>query len=241
MIVRFPTGLYKGVLPKNPDDVGNVTFTISNKEPPRTNLIYPKIPNGITNKTVDRNITLVSERRKHLGTLVFTVSKAQQANIGNTNRQYEIGQVSDFSSRPSQDIELMLVSQKTEIQHNTNEIDYQSLGLAADEQDIINNTSINLYSDLESQLSAVKQMRADSDQSINSYQKLINDTNRALDALKVISAKSNVDVDNMIAKLEANRDDLFEKKRNAISASNAYAAQAESLLASLRQLSVVVK
>jgi len=229
------------VLPKVPSDVGNVTFTISNSDPPRTNLVYPKISPGVIARRIDREIPTVAQRRTFFGELIYTVSKAQRSDIGNTSRQYELGQVTDFGEQPVQAVDPMLVNSTTEVQHNTNIIDYTALGLSSEEQTAIDTASTDLYVKLETQLNELKQLRANTEQQVNSFQKLINDTNRALDALQVIASNSDADMSGAIAKLEARREDLFRQRAETIALSNEYADQANALLESLRQLAVVVK
>lgn len=42
MIINYPTGFYKSVLPPAPDSKGNYTYTISNEPPPRGSLFFLK-------------------------------------------------------------------------------------------------------------------------------------------------------------------------------------------------------
>lgn len=43
MILNYPSGFYKSVLPPAPDSMGNITYTISGNEPPRGSLFFLKM------------------------------------------------------------------------------------------------------------------------------------------------------------------------------------------------------
>lgn len=42
MIINYPTGFYKSILPPAPESKGNITYTISNEVPPRGSLFFLK-------------------------------------------------------------------------------------------------------------------------------------------------------------------------------------------------------
>ena len=92
MIINVPTGLYGDILPKDPSDRGNVTFTISNKTPTRTDLVYPKIPQSIIEKPKSFRSKDVLRRRPTMGDLVFSVSNSSSSSkeVGNNNKIYHL-------------------------------------------------------------------------------------------------------------------------------------------------------
>jgi len=47
MILSFPSGFYRTVLPPAPESRGNITYTISNESPPRGALFFLKINNAL--------------------------------------------------------------------------------------------------------------------------------------------------------------------------------------------------
>lgn len=241
MIVKYPTGLYRDVLPTEPQDGGNVTFTISNTTPPRTNLVFPKIPAGL----VDRGREIpppvdILHNRQYLGDLIFSVSSSKRNAVGNNSRQFEIGQVLEFGQGSGKAVDPMLVSPVTEIQHNTNAFDYASLGVTADEQEIIAQQSLRTHDQLTDELNSLKQRRADAEVDINTQQKIINETNRTLSALEVI-ADTSADVQALVRKLKKKRDEAFAARDLAVKNANNYATEADTVLSKLRAVSVVLK
>src|SRR6056297_1556415 len=97
MIINYPTGLYKNVLPDEPQDNQNITFLISTTKPPQTSLLFSKIPVGVANRKRAPDTLTPEKRRLTIGPLVFTVSRASRNLAGNNAKQYEIGSVLDFS------------------------------------------------------------------------------------------------------------------------------------------------
>src|SRR6185295_8527411 len=108
--------------------------------------------------------------RKFLGDLIFTVSSARRRDSGNNSRQYEIGQVLEFGDTPSQTVEPMFVGPVTDIQHNTNMLDYDTMGVSTDEQALISDQSLKAHLALTQQLNTLKSKRADAEVTINTQQ-----------------------------------------------------------------------
>lgn len=241
MIINYPTGLYRSILPSSPSDAGSVTFTISNNEPPRTNLIFPKVPS--ISPVPSSNIPIdIIKRRDHLGALVFTTSSAVRDEIGNSNRTYEIGQVLEFENNETKSIDPMIVSNKSHIRHDINNVDYESIGISTDDLKIINSASIQAQNDLTISLNNVKILRANSEVVIGTQQKVINDVNRAILAMDVMYAQSNDnDIKIIIDKLKLKLSDATAVLDSAISDANQYAAEAEIINNDLRAVSTILQ
>lgn len=243
MIINYPTGLYVTVLPKGTES-GNVTFTISNNPPPRTNLLFPKVPQGIIErqrvpKALDRVVI-----RQSLGVLVFSVSRASRTIEGNSSRQYEIGQVLEFSDIPTQTLDPMFVSPITETRHDTNVFDYTSLGITEEEQQTINDSALLVHDQLLTELNLVRIQRADAEREINSQQKIINEAQRNIAAMQVIistSASTDADVESLLEKFEAKLQSATEARDAAGVVANEAAAEASALEDQIRTIATVVK
>lgn len=244
MIINFPTGLYRTILPSKPEDRGNVTYTISNNQPPRTNLLFPKITRGIIDRKRKPRVIDLFDRRQTQGGLIFSVSSASRSNQGNNARIYEIGQVLEFSDAPVQTIEPMFVSPKSETRHDTNQFDYQALGLSEEEVNIINQQSLLTKELLTEQLNIARENRSNAEVEINTQQKIINDTTRNIDALQIIidnSAETDPGVDALVDKFTESRNKAFVARDKAKAEANLYAAEAAELQDKLRTVSTVVK
>lgn len=239
MIIKYPTGFYYDILPIEPQDSGNITFTISNNTPPRTNLVFPKISAGVVERGQGRKPSVsYLDNRKYLGDLIFSISSSRRRVTGNNSRQFEIGQVLEFSNDDTVAIDPMLVNPVTEIQHNTNVFDYDKLGVTEEEQALIAQESLRAHSELTNQLNGLKQYRADAEAEINNQQKVVNEANRAITAMEAIKS---ADMLPLITKLTAKRDEAAAARDETIDLANDYAAQADDVLAQLRAVAVVLK
>jgi hypothetical protein len=243
MIIKFPTGFYETVIPQNPQDGGNVTFVISNTEPPRANLTFPKIPLGIVDRKKQPKTIGLLDRRDTVDDLVFTISQSSRTEEGNNNRQFETGQVLEFSDSPIKLIDPMLVGNTTQTQHDVNRLNYDALGVDAEEQQLIADSSLVVYRDLSDQLNTVRQRRRDSESLVTSNQKVINDTDRALKGLVIIqnsSPTTDSDVDDLIIKLGLRRSEAFEARDEATEVANTAAAEASVLVDEIRTVGTIL-
>ncbi len=244
MIINFPTGLYRTVLPQSPEDRGNITYTISNSTPPRTNLLFAKINSGVANRKRNQQELDLFTIRQNNGSLVFSVASSTRSTEGNNSRIYEIGQVLEFSDAPVQTITPMYVSKVSETRHDTNQFDYDLLGLTSDEVEVINRQSIIAYNALTDKLNLVRQARANAEIEIVNQQKIINDTTRNIDALQVIvnnSSETDVHVEILITKFTTRRNEAFIARDAAKVLADKYASEATILQDQLRTLATVVK
>lgn len=250
MIIKFPTGSYATVLPSQPEDAGNVTFLISNTTPPRSNLLFPKVPSGIVDKRKPPKEIILIDRRNTFGNLVFSISKATRKEEGNNARQFEIGQVLNFDEVSGQSVDTMLVGTTTELRHDTNVLDYEQMGLTPEEEQAIAELSLLTQDQLANKLNELKQLRGDAEQVIHVQQKLINDITKTINSLNVTleegpttgsaSTEASV-VEQLIVKLEAKRDAAFKTRDQAIADANRYANEASEVLDQLRTVGTLVK
>lgn len=242
MIINFPTGFYD--LPTDPSDSRSVTYTVSNEVPPRTNLAFPKIPQGIVDrKRIPPTITL-SERRGSVGDLIFSVSRASRADTSNNAKQFETGQILSFGDPPLLSLDPMLVSTKTETQHDLNKFDYELLGISPEEVKLIDDSSLETHNSLMDRLNELKQLRADAEIEVNRQQKIINEASRNIEALEVIADNSNETGDEilgLIDKFKARRQEAFEARDLASTSANNYAAEADDVVSELRSVATVLK
>ena len=242
MIIRFPTGFYRDVIPQDVGVPGNTTFIISNTSPPRTNLTFPKIPTGVVLRQRDVIPTTLAQRRVQVGELIFTVSSAKRLELGNNSRQYELGDILDFTTGDAPVVDPMLVNEVTEIRHDTNMLDNASMGLSDVDTAVIMAASIQAQAALTDQLNVLKQQRADTEQVVTTQQKIINETNKTISALQAIQLQTpSPDVAALIDKLTARQVEATSVRDQAISSANDLATQADNILTQLRAVAVVVK
>lgn len=243
MILRFPTGLYSKIIPKIPSDSGNVTFTISNQDPPRSSLLFPKISRGIAEQQYNPIHVSTPNRRRTVGELIFTVSKAGQAITSSSAMQYEVGQTLEFTDQIVDSVDPMLVGD-TEIRHNLFSVDYDSLEISAGDQSNIVDESVVVYRLLMTRLNNIKQSRADADAIITQYQKDLNEANRTIGALNIIIENSPSTAGAIISVVESLTTKVGIITNNltlTLSLANDLAAEAADVVNKLKTLAMVVR
>jgi len=242
VIINFPTGFYS--LPTSPSDSESVTFTISNEEPPRTNLLFPKIPPGIIDRKRKPSIPTIVERRVSVGELIYSISRASRIKEGNNTKQYETGDILSFGDFKTKSVEPMVIDRATETRHDLNKFDYNAMGITVEERVLIEATSLVTHDDLSDKLNELKQLRADAEVDINVQQKLINETTRNIDALNIIVDNSDETapaIIELVEKLEEKRKATILALDQSVTDANEYAAEAELVTDELRTVAVVVK
>lgn len=240
MIIKYPTGLYN--IPKG-TELGNVTFTVSNNSPPRSNLLFSKIPDGIARKQILRRDEVLW-RRETVGDLVFNISESRRTTEGTNNKTFETGQVLEFNDGTSKTVDEMLVGNNTTTQHNITRIDYDQLDIDDEDKQLIDSVSFLAYKSLGEDLNNARQRYRNYEQDVIEFQKIINNSTRTINALKIAqdqNAGTDIDVSDLISKLEIKRDEAFRSRDAAIASANQASAESTSILDRLRTISTVLK
>jgi hypothetical protein len=210
MILRFPTGLYLRQIPLEPEDVGNVTYTISNEDPATSVGNFIIFPVAEKLKKRAPKVYTDEQRRANLGDLIYSVSSGGNTVEGRNTKLFEVGQILEFTDEaPTSEIDA--VGDRFEIQHNTNLLDLEGLGLTAAEIQQLNVDSAALEKELETQLTFLMDQTADTNAAIKDLQKTINEANKALSALAVLG-----DSEDIIAKITIKRDVALVEQQGAI-------------------------
>jgi hypothetical protein len=201
MIIRFPTGLYKTQIPQSPSDEGNVTYTISTEDPASSAENFIIFPIAEQLKTRSSRVYTDEQRRARLGDLVYSISSGGSTVEGRNTKLFEVGQILEFTDE-STTSGLDSVQKTLEIQHNTNLLDLEGLGLTEDEMEQLGKNSSALQKQLERQLSELKNQITDNNAAIKDLQKTINEANKALSALAVLGGN-----EDLVAKVTTTRDE----------------------------------
>jgi hypothetical protein len=186
MIIRFPTGLYKSILPKN-GQAGNITYTISTQDPPSVNVRLTQFPPGEELQPSPEKIFDDRTRREQFGELIYTVAKNSRSTPGSNVKQFELGEILEFEQNPPETTVVPLSSPRAlEIRHDTNLIDLASLGLTQSEIDELTVSSEEKQRSLEQEFNLKNSEAKNLETNIVENQKKINETNKALKATREI-------------------------------------------------------
>jgi hypothetical protein len=175
VIIKKPTSLFRSIIPQSASDRGNISWTISSENPPRALNRFQEIPLAEQIKPLPDKVFDREEYRESLGDFVFSVSRSSKNVSGSSKKQFEVGQILEFDSSITSGLTTTEVPQTIDIQQNTNEIDYASLGLSESEvMDILESGEAafgGLVSDINSLMSSIE----DDKIGINENQKLLNE------------------------------------------------------------------
>lgn len=186
MIIRFPTGLYKSVLPAG-ENSGNVTYTISTQDPPKTNMRITQVPPGVELQPAPDKIFDDATRRAQFGDLIYTIADNSRSLPGSNIKQFELGEILEFEENPPQQTVQPLMSPSSlEIRHDTNVLDLSSLGLTDEEISELVTGSEEKQAELEQEFNNKNTEAKDLETAITENQKKINETNKALKATREV-------------------------------------------------------
>ena len=241
MIIKYPTGFYVDVLPMNLNEAGNITFTVSDTRPPRSELIFPQIPTGLyyRKRPSPRPDTYV-------GKPIFYISNANNPTLNNSAQQFEVGQYLDENTPIAYNLTDINVNSPYTSTHNLNLFDYDSMGLNGAEINSIDSNSKKIFYDLNIKLNSLKAAVGSDDLNINKLQKQLNETSKTIDAVKVmITNTSDIAVKEQLTttleNLQRSYDLTTEQMALLVAKREEKAVQVMAISDELNNLAVVVR
>lgn len=246
MIITYPTGFYSTLLPVVAGDGGNVTYTISNRLPPRADpLLFLQIPPGVERRLRPAKSYSTQERRAAMAGRIYSVARSAQEAAAAGTKQFEAGQIVDF---PDDEVEisqanLLPLAAKTEIRNDTNLLDLTALGLSVAEVDLLAAQSSTTFLTLQNELNATRAAHRNAAQELNDSQKAVNEANKALVAIETIIAKigSTVDLTTAQAKIAATLETLAARQAVLTSSLTTLSAQAITINDQLMAVAQLVR
>lgn len=215
MIVKYPTGLYTTILPKEPADGGNVTYTVSMEKPPRSNSLFTKI------SPIPRRRTPISgsveTRRPILGQLLFTESDTARRQMASAIKQYEVGQLIGFDDPINVEVGSNTIPNKVVVRHDTNVLDLASAGLSAEIARRAASDVITIHKRLQDEANVLKEKAVSYEIKINELQKSINESAKALKSLQTLTQYvPGVTYEKSIVELTERIENLYKEQEMAV-------------------------
>lgn len=242
MILKSPTGSFKLLLPKGPEDPTSVIYAISNNDPPRADQYFIKIPDGVKYKVRGDRLVNDTARRKTVGDLIFTTKAASPTKVLSGVRLFSWGQLLDFGDTVSDTIVPQTVGDKIETKHNNNYLDTQEMGIGEEEQDLIDQAAVDSQKQLLDEIDVLQKRKKTLEADIQGYQKSINEIDKMLAGLKVIlSTDNSKDIREIKNKLTIKKAALTEQMNADIAELNTIPAQVEEKRNALLALTELVK
>lgn len=239
MIIRYPTALYKSVIPDQPSDSGNVTFVISNTIPPRDEQVITRLPPAIERRKRSASQVTLAQRLSDLGPQIVTITRLDTVAIESNKKQFEWGQVLEFLETSAEPLDPMRVGD-VEIQHNTNKLDLDSLGLSDEEITKIQTDARTNLDLLYDQLKTAKSWRQTTEVALVENQKFQNETQKAIAAVEQLLL-FDTSIQSTLDKLQLKLTELQDINAQLREDASTAASQAFELVDRIRDLSQVVR
>lgn len=244
MIIGFPTALYTASIPQEASESGNVTFTVSSEDPPRSTETFFQLLRSEEIRGLPPRIYDEITRRLTFDQLIFTVSTGTQRKAGAGTKAYEVGQLLDFDDiQEPDDVDTLNVPDVVELQQNTNLLNYAELGLTDEQVEELLLGANQRFNEEVTNLNVTKSAIADKESDIKDNQRLLNETNKALDASRAVFAGS-TDVtsgNQIIEQLEEKQQQLEDVRVVLVDELNALTAQANEIYNKILDLKEVVR
>lgn len=210
MIIKYPTGLYAPILPLD-NEYGNITYTISTQAPPESVENFQQLPKDQAIRKLPPKVYDKNSVRQFLGNLVFDISIVAKSINGSGSKQYEIGQILDFSTAPSVSADPYNLD-SIELRQDTSVVDYVKFGLDIDEVSTLVNEAQLMLNDLSLQITQTGTLLARNDDQIRLNQSNINQAEKLLaNIIAVLGATSSsaIKVNNKIDGYELEKTQLI--------------------------------
>lgn len=173
--------MWEKVLPTEPSDSSPVTWSISNQDPPPIPLVQTVVAPKSVVFALEPPTT---ENRNDYGELVFSVVVGKRSLTGSNKKTFEVGDIIYTEDDDDLISPAIPVNQLT-IQHNTNILDLESLGLTTAEIALINSQSNTVIEAKRDEVIALQTEISDLKIQIRENQKLINECTKAIKAVTV--------------------------------------------------------
>lgn len=235
MIISYPTGLYKDQIPQDTSEYGDVTFIISNNTPSTSGEEFILLPLAAKLQKRSSKVWSDDQRRLSMGDLVYTISSGSSAITGSSTKLYEVGQTLEFSDEDVTEVDNNIVPRSMVIQHNTNLLDLENLGLNQAEISKIESDSAAYQKRFTDQLNALQNSIEDNKETISDLQKSINECNKAMQALQIIGDTESYN------KVEASKEEFESSQQELISTVNGQITEAATLRDKILAVSQLVR
>ena len=236
MIIEQPTKLYESLLPVG-QAAGNITWTISSNDPPRITTTVPLLTSTDEFRPLPKMIFKPACRELGVGEYVFNLSYTLATKAGTGRKQYESGQIIDFTQETLPTVDTLLVPDTVEIQQNTNYIDLSAFGLTNADIAALDTSARNNMNNAISTLNFTQASINSIEVNINDNQKMINEIRKAITA-----ASSLFDIENpIVQKLLTKQYELTAERDALVAQLNVYIAQANNQYETIQQLREIVR
>ena len=218
MIINYPTALYKSVLP-TPTEAGNITYTISNNDPPKSTSVFLQLPRSEELRKQPQRTYSKYDKRKFASNLIFNITVPSLSTEGSGSKTFEIGQYLDFST----DVEALpdpYSLESIDLRQDTNVVDYKKYGLSENEYSSIVKMAESRMDEITYNINDVGTRLNDNKENISSNQSDINESTKLYENIVLILGTDNEQAKKVKSKIdgyEAYKIELLAERDNLLS------------------------
>lgn len=210
MIINFPTALYDSVLPSITEP-GNITYTISNKNPPVSAAVLQQLPRNEQIRKQPKRTYTKAQKRKFAGDLVFNLAIPSLSTAGDGSTTFEIGQFLDFTTEVQEQPDPYAL-ESIDIRQDTGVVNYQKYGLNQDEYDNIVKLAADMMDKITSDINITATKLNDNADSMSSTQASINDAVKLYNNIVLVAG-----ADSEQAKKVQSKIDFYNAMKDSLS------------------------
>lgn len=215
MIINYPTALYRPILPDSGES-GNISYTISTQSPPKSGELFLQLPIDQEIRKSEERIYTKQQKRSFIGNLIFDIIKPGKSIEGSGSKQFEIGQVLDFTETDIESSDPYNLEQ-IELRQDTSVVDYERYGMTKDEYNELLGMSRIKMDDLTKQINNVGTQINDAQDKLRLNQSDINQSTKLYNNIVTVlgsSHQSAIKLQNVINNLKNDRIKLQESLNN---------------------------
>lgn len=243
MIISAPTALYASRLPTEPTDPTSITFLVSSNDPPRISGYVQTVIKSEELRPMPPKVYSLRQREAALGELIFTVTQPSQKETGWGARSFDIGEVLEFKDSDIEEtVNPLEVPAQVDLQHNTNVLDFASMGLSNEEIQNLQESAGSDFNNLLVEFNVLVTKDKDVQVQIQTNQKSINEVRKAINATEVLltTTGSTGDLDEILLKLKEQETKLVAQRNSLIAEVNELSAQSKIVYNEILKLKEVI-
>lgn len=210
MIIKYPTKFYNSLLPTG-NNPGNVIYTISNNEPPKYNESFFQLPLDQEIRKQPERVYSKQDNRTFNGKLVYDIATPGQSIDGSGDQQFEIGQILEFTTDTTTNVDSYNVS-SVEMRQDLWTVDYAKSGINDNEYKELIDAANTKYESITKEISSIGTEINNNIDNISLVQANINQSTKLLSSTILVLGNSHPTVAKIQAKING-----YESEKAALS------------------------
>lgn len=174
----------------SPTDAGNITYTISNQDPPKSISVFLQLPRSEEIRKSPPRTYSKFEKRQFSSNLIFNITVPSLSTEGSGSKTFEIGQFLDFTNEVEAQPDPYSLD-SIELRQDTNVVDYKKYGLSENEYSSIVSMAEKKMDEITNEINATGTRLNNNKENVSSNQSDINESTKLYNnVVLILSADS---------------------------------------------------